>query len=170
MLSLPSGFAIFMRKGKNIEFGQLKGKGNTLIDQQEFYHGVVLVRLFDDPSMINIRRGDGGYIINDNNLVIIKYSTRNRSPWVFSFSDEEKHRIDQQASSFNNVVIALVCGGDGVCAIAKRELDEIGGERSGALSVRRPFRQRYSVSGPLSDLAHRIAYNRLNSLAFSKTF
>jgi hypothetical protein len=140
-----------------------------LIDKQEFYHGVVLVRLLDDPSINSIRKREYGYIVNDNISVILKYSTKSRSPWLFSFSAYEMERIEHCRASFSKVIIALVCGGDGICAIELSELRSIGLDRSGTISVRRNYRRHYGVGGPSCSLTHRISCNRLNRLVFPST-
>ncbi len=141
----------------------------TLIDKQEYYHGVVIVRLLDDHRFRSVSKSEGCYLCNEGVLVNIKYSTKNRSPWSFSFSPDELRRIEHLAASGTAIVIALVCGGDGVCALELEELREIGVASEGAITVRRGFRRLFSVSGPVGSLEHKISHSRLNDLVFART-
>jgi hypothetical protein len=55
--------------------------------------------------------------VNEKGILAIKYSTRAHSPWGFTFSDDDISRLAAVSSEVGECIVALVCGGDGVCAL-----------------------------------------------------
>lgn len=138
-----------------------------MIDKQEFYHGVAILRLLEDPRCQNVKKGDGGYVVNGDSFAFLKYSTKNRSPWGFSFGLEDIQRLDATAGTHRNVVVALICGGDGICAVSwKDAADLLGNQAVGWLSARRGFRELYAVAGPKGKLKHKISFQEWPALLF----
>ncbi|MEK6622390.1 MAG: hypothetical protein AABY74_10755 [Planctomycetota bacterium] len=137
-----------------------------MIDKQEFYHGAALVRLLDDDRCIEVKKHSTGYIINNDVMVLLKYSTRNRTPWRFTFTLDEMINIETLRKGENKIVIVLVCGGDGICAIYADELHTIMGDNPGWIAIRRNFKEQYGVAGPNGDLERKIAFQRWPAIVF----
>lgn len=127
-----------------------------MIDKQEFYHGAAIIRILEDNRCRNIRKHDFGYLVNDNVFVFMKYSAKSRSPWGFSFSDQEIIRINSVPSCVTKIEIALICGGDGICNISFQDLENILGGKSGRISAKRAFGEQYKVSGPVCPIKGKI--------------
>jgi hypothetical protein len=128
------------------------------IQKQEFYEGAALRRLVIYSPSITLAFSPPFYIANQRLALYIKYSTKARTPWGFSFSAAEYTRLLQQANT-TPVVIGCVCGGDGVATISLDELTELQASTTGGLyvSFKRPHRSHYVVSGPSGTLAHSVA-------------
>lgn len=138
-----------------------------MIDKQEFYHGVAVVRLLEDGRCQKVRGHDFGYIVNDEAFIFPKYSTKSRSPWTFSFSRDEIERVNLLATSFKAIILALICGGDGICAISWRETESILGNNPGWISVRRKFNEQYGVAGPRGTLRKKVSLRQYPSIVFA---
>ena len=89
-----------------------------MIDKQEYYHGAAIVRLLDNARFVTVKKHVLGYIVNDEVVVIVKYSTKNRTPWRFTCTLDEMLGIESLLEQMVKVVFAFVCGGDGICAIS----------------------------------------------------
>jgi hypothetical protein len=137
-----------------------------MIDKLEFYHGAAIIRLIEDPRCQTIIKHGGSYKVNRNRIVLIKYSTKARSPWRFTVSREDVARLKQASNQFSICVMALVCGGDGVCALSSNAVNDVLGGKAGWLSAKRDFGGRYAVSGPEARLKTRIAMNRWPAIVF----
>jgi len=137
-----------------------------MIDKQEYYHGAALIRVLEDARFVSIKKHALGYIINDEVIVLLKYSTKNRTPWRFSFTLDEMISIETFCKENAKIVIALVCGGDGVCAIHTEELHDIMGDNPEWIAVRRNFNEQYGVAGPKGMLERKIAFQRWPSIVF----
>lgn len=143
-----------------------------MLQKQEFYYGVAITRLLEDVRCGTLAKSkDGlGYTVNNNCFFAIKYTTKARSPWQFTFSWDE-------ASRLNNVkdrdlkVLALVCGGDGVCALTWSEIYYLldfddwmqlleKESFSRTISIGRRFNERYAVWGTARELKRKISLNR----------
>ena len=85
-----------------------------MIEKQDFYHGAVLIRLLDDRRCKTISRTEIGYLINNHHHLYPKYTTKSRSPWSFTFKFAELEKLEQLT---DDVIVALVCAGDGICSI-----------------------------------------------------
>jgi len=138
-----------------------------MIDKKEFYHGPPLLRLIEDRRFQKIRPKDGGYVVNGGQFVLIKYSTRGSSPWQFTFSDDEIDVLAGCSKSNLRAHIALVCGGDGICAESWVAIRRLLGGSTGAISCRRPFNKQYAVSGPLGGLTNKVPLNRWPEILFT---
>src|SRR3990172_9307766 len=89
-----------------------------MLDKSEYYHGAAIVRLLEDERSQAVRiRKPRGYIVNNDVFVLLKYTTKGRSPWGFTFDQEDVERCFKMATEYRKVVLGLICGGDGVCAI-----------------------------------------------------
>lgn len=127
-----------------------------MIDKQEFYWGAAIVRLLEHPQFSAIRKHEYGYVVNSSAFVFLKYSTKARSPWGFSFTADELPRLVSLASQYERIVLGLICGGDGICAVDWKRLNPLLGDKPGWISVRRNFNERYGVSGPAGGLDRKV--------------
>ena len=89
-----------------------------MIDKADFYHGAALAKALDDPRCIEVVRCPPGYLVNDTVLALIKYTTKNHSPWQFTFTAEDVARLQHCPDGVDRVILALVCASDGICAIS----------------------------------------------------
>jgi hypothetical protein len=136
-----------------------------MIEKQDFYHGATLVRLLEDSRCSGIIKSDIGYTVNTNSELYPKYTTKSRSPWTFTFKQGEINKLKQLN---RDVVIAFICAGDGICAITLDELKIIYSGLVCCITIRRDFRQQYSVSGPSGEIHEKIHFNRINALVFGE--
>jgi hypothetical protein len=137
-----------------------------MIDKQEFYHGAAIVRLLESPHCQRVRKHDPGYTVNDHTFIFLKYSSKSRSPWRFSFSRDEAERLNFLTSSYRKIVVALICGGDGICAITWPEAADLLGNEAGWISARRNFNEQYGVAGPRGKLENKVSLRQWPSIVF----
>ena len=137
-----------------------------MIDKQDFYFGAAIVRILEHPKVAVIQKHEFGYVVNSSVFVFLKYSTNARSPWGFNFSDDEVLRLISLVSTYEKTVIGLICGGDGICAIEWERLNSLLVNKAGWISVKRNFKKRYGISGPLGWLDQKIPLLNWPSLLF----
>jgi hypothetical protein len=137
-----------------------------MIAKREFYHGVAVVRLLEDKRCRTVRKAELGYVVNENVFIFLKYSTKARSPWRFTFVSAEVDQLNSRAASLGDVFVAFICGGDGICAVAWSEACRLLGSRAGWISARRNFKQEYRVAGPTGELGGKVPVNGWPSIAF----
>jgi len=135
-----------------------------MIEKQDFYHGAALARLVDDGRCLSIARHSFGYLINDELFVLIKYSTKGRSPWGFAFSEDDISRITKLSET--KIFIAFVCGGDGVCVVPQTQILSLLQQKPGWISAKRLSNKAYAVSGPAGSLKHKVPMNRWPSILY----
>jgi len=139
-----------------------------MIDKQEFYHGAALIRLLSDPRCKSLTRHQMGYCINGSVFVILKYTTKHRSPWRYTFTNEEINQIHEAAGSFAKTIIIFINAGDGISALSLNELDNVLGSTIGWVSMSREFNEQYAASGSRGSLKHKISLTRWPGFAFDK--
>jgi hypothetical protein len=137
-----------------------------MIDKQEFYHGAAILRLLDDQRLTSLRKADGGYVVNGNVYLFVKYTTKQRSPWRYTISDAEVHRLDELLGRYAWMVVIFVNGGDGICAVSVKEMSDILGDQAGWVSVRRGFNEQYAVAGSIRELDRKIPHCRWPQIVF----
>jgi hypothetical protein len=137
-----------------------------MIDKQEYYHGAAIIRVLEDERSTAISKHACGYVVNDEVLIMLKYSTKSRSPWRFTFTLDEMVNIETLIKKNGRIIIALVCGGDGICAIHAKELYSILGDNPGWLSVKRNYNEQYGVAGPNGHLERKVSFQRWPSIIF----
>src|SRR5262249_19005294 len=118
-----------------------------MIEQLEFYHGAALVPVIEDPRCKSITKHACGYLVNGNRVLAVKYSTKTHSPWGFTFSADDILRLDAATTEAGHCLIALVCGGDGICALSWVVAKALLAESPGRLGVKRGFAGCYAISG-----------------------
>jgi hypothetical protein len=128
------------------------------IKKQEFYEGAALHQLARNGGINRIRFEPPFFLLNDRVFVHLKYSTRGRSPWGFTFMPDEQALLQRRAAR-SSVVIALICGADGVAAFSYASYRTIAAPRDTSLHIAcyRPHGKHYKVSGPDGVLDEKVA-------------
>lgn len=128
------------------------------IQKQEFYEGAALHQLARSGGIAGIRYEAPFFIANDSVLLFLKYSTKGRSPWAFTFMPREQSLLRERASR-SNVVIGLICGADGIAGITYDAYRCIAEPRESSIHVScyRLHGQHYTVAGPDGELKQKIA-------------
>jgi hypothetical protein len=128
------------------------------IKKQEFYEGAALHLLARTGGITTVRYEAPFFILNSHLLIYLKYSTRGRSPWGFTFMPDEQVLLQTRASKFE-VMIGLICGADGVAALSYEGYNRIATVRKSAVHVAcyRKHSEYYEVNGPDGRLDEKIA-------------
>jgi hypothetical protein len=127
------------------------------IKKQEFYEGAALHLLARTGRITGLRYEPPFFTLNSSVLVLLKYSTKGRSPWGFTFTSDEQALL--KAGSTLRIVIGLVCGADGVAAFSYDDYLGIAALREGAVHIgcHRRHKEHYEISGPDGTLDWKIA-------------
>lgn len=139
-----------------------------MIAKREFYHGVAIVRLLEDKRCQTVRKDQLGYIVNDGVFVFVKYTTKARTPWMFTFGQNEVEQLNSLATSFRQIIIVFVCGGDGICAVSWCDASRLLGNKGGWISTRRKFNEQYAVAGQAGQLCGKVSLSQWPSIVFEK--
>ncbi len=128
------------------------------IKKQDFYEGAALHLLARTNQVKSIRYDAPLFLINDRLLVLLKYSTRIRSPWGFTFTPDEQLILQKKASK-SSLMIGLICGDDGVAAISYSSYLSVATPRKAAIHIAcyRQHSEHYEVSGPDGTLNRKVA-------------
>jgi hypothetical protein len=128
------------------------------IKKQEFYEGAALYLLARTGRITSIRYDAPFFLLNNRLLVYLKYSTRGRSPWGFTFMPDEQILLRASAHKFK-IAIALVCGADGVAAINYDAYLSVAALRESAIHIAcyRQHGEHYEVNGPDGRLNEKVA-------------
>jgi hypothetical protein len=129
------------------------------IKKQDFYEGAALNLLARTNQVKSIRYDPPLYLINDRVLVLLKYCTRIRSPWGFTFTPDEQSMLKEAAPKRKNLMIGLICGSDGVAAISYSSYLTVAAPRGGAVHVAcyRQHWEHYEVNGPDGTLGRKVS-------------
>lgn len=119
------------------------------IKKQEFYEGAALHLAARTGRIRSLRYDAPFFFFNDRLAVLLKYSTRSRSPWGFTFTPDEQNLLQAQTREFR-MVIGLICGADGIAAFGYEAYLHIAAPRPSAIHVscRRLHGEHYEVAGP----------------------
>lgn len=128
------------------------------IKKQEFYEGAALHLLARSGEITAIRYEEPFFVVNNTLLVHLKYSTRGRSPWGFTFTEDEQV-IHVKESSESNIIIGLICGSDGVAAFSYNDYLKVAAPRKSAIHIAcyGQLGEHYEVSGPDGALKKKIS-------------
>ena len=128
------------------------------IKKQEFYEGAALHLLARTGRLSSVRYMTPFFLLNDQLAVLLKYSTKGRSPWGFTFTPEEQQLLQGKASK-SKIAIGLVCGADGVAGISYDAYLSIAVLRKSALHVScyRQHGEHYEINGPDGALSKKVA-------------
>jgi hypothetical protein len=138
-----------------------------MLEKQEFYRGAAVVRVLDHPLCRGLKKNGSGYLVNTQTAFFLKYSTKANSPWPFNLTTEDIQDIGVASNGLAFVLLALVCGGDGVCPVSLSQLGELTNNQPGWISVRRPFGGSYGVSGIAGRLRRKVPVNSWPALVFA---
>jgi hypothetical protein len=128
------------------------------IKKQEFYEGAALHLLARGGRITSIIYKPPFFLLNKYLTVLVKYSTRGRSPWGFTFTSDEQILLKEKASD-SKIVLALVCGSDGVAAITYDSYLSVAAHRNSAIHVscQRLHGEHYGVKGPDGRLDEKVS-------------
>jgi hypothetical protein len=128
------------------------------IKKQEFYEGAALHLLARTGHLARITYEAPFFHINDRLFVLLKYSTKNRSPWGFTFTSEEQRLLSDRAAR-SQTAIGLICGADGVAAFLYAAFAAVALTKSGTVHVAcyRQHREFYQINGPSGTISEKIA-------------
>jgi len=126
--------------------------------KQDFYEGAALHLLARSNQVKSIRYDAPLFFINDRLSVLLKYCTKIRSPWGFTFTPDEQSTLKREASK-GNLMIGLICGADGVAAISYPSYVTIAAPRKAAVHIAcyRQHWEHYEVSGPDGTLDRKVS-------------
>lgn len=128
------------------------------IKKQEFYEGAALHLLARTGRVLSIRYVVPFFLINGQFLVYLKYSTKCRSPWGFTFTRDEQVLLQNRGAALK-IVIGLVCGADGVVAFNYDTYRSIASPRKSSVHIAcsRRHGEHYEVNGPDGSLDGKVA-------------
>jgi hypothetical protein len=128
------------------------------IRKQEFYEGAALHILARSGMVTTLKYEPPFFTVNNEISVCLKYSTKGRSPWGFTFTQDERRLLSERARR-SHLIIGLVCGADGVAAITYDDYRVIAGRRRSAIHIAcyRDHGKHYGVFGPIGELNRKIA-------------
>lgn len=138
-----------------------------MLDKSAYYHGAAVIPILEDDRCRSIRkRGSLGYVVNDDAFLFLKYTTKARSPWRFTFDRDDIERCVKMSDEYRQVVFGFVCGGDGVCAIDLNQGRELLGMKAGWIAAARKHNHSYEVWGAEGSLKRKVSLKRWPSLIF----
>lgn len=128
------------------------------IKKQEFYEGAALHLLVRTGGITSIRYDSPLFLVNNEVLVLLKYSTKGRSPWGFTFTKDEQALLQKKATE-HKVVIGLICGADGVATFTYDGYRSVAAPRNAAVHIAcyRKHGEHYEVNGPDGMLDGKVA-------------
>jgi hypothetical protein len=135
------------------------------IKKQEFYEGAALYLLVRTGGISSVRYEAPFFVLNDACLIYLKYSTRGRSPWGFTFMPDEQSLLHKMAFK-SRVVVGLICGSDGIAALTHECYRAVASVRNAAVHIAcfRQHGQHYEVSGPDGKLQGKIAPSKWQNI------
>jgi hypothetical protein len=144
---------------------KLRREMPVAIKKQEFYEGAALHQLACNGHIRDIGYEAPFFLLNRRWLLLLKYCTKTRSPWSFTFSPSEHARLQKKAIE-SEVVIGLICGSDGVAALNYDSYSTIAGPCGSAIRIAcsRRHGQHYAVNGPDGTLDEKIPPSRWKGL------
>lgn len=128
------------------------------IKKQEFYEGAALHLIIRNGGMTSILYEAPFFLMNEELLLYLKYSTKGRSPWSFTFMPDEQRMLSKR-SYRSKITLGLVCGSDGVAALGYDAFATLATIRGGSVHIAcyRHHGEHYEVNGPDGTLPRKIA-------------
>jgi len=96
--------------------------------------------------------------INERLSVLLKYCTKGRSPWGFTFTVDEQTLLHVKGRD-TGAVLGLICGSDGIATLTYDEYLRIAKPRELAVHIAcyRSYGEYYEVNGPDGGLGSKIS-------------
>src|SRR5207248_497161 len=127
----------------------------------ELLHGAALLRLLDAGVQVSVCKAadvhSSAYVVEAGErrvALLLKYSTKKKSPWQFTFTEGEAAALAALAESYpdHERLLLLVCHLDGVCCLPHDRLGELIEDplapAGQAISVSRTEGTSYRITGP----------------------
>ncbi|MFA5829617.1 MAG: hypothetical protein WC843_03930 [Candidatus Gracilibacteria bacterium] len=132
-----------------------------MMDKSHYYHGAAVVSLLENENDFSIsKKGFLGYVVNDKIFIFLKYTTKARTPWRFTFDQEDIDRCLKMSSEYNDVAVGLICGGDGICGLKWNEVRCLLEDKPGWISAKRKHNESYGVAGSITELEKKVPVGR----------
>jgi hypothetical protein len=128
------------------------------IKKEAYYEGAALQLLARANVVTELKYEAPFYIVDGGFLLYLKYSTKGRSPWPFTFTPDEQALLRRRAAA-SCLAIGLVCGFDGVVALSYDAFVQVASTRGSAIRIS-CYRQRgehYELNGPDGTFDRKIA-------------
>jgi hypothetical protein len=128
------------------------------LKKQEFYEGAALYLIAKSGNVKSIRYEQPFFLLNGRMAVLLKYSTRGRSPWGFTFTPDEQRGLAARSVKMTTLV-GLICGSDGIAAVAYKSFIDVTAltEASVHIACYRAHGEHYEVRGPIGSLDRKVA-------------
>jgi hypothetical protein len=128
-----------------------------VIRKQDFYEGAALYSLIKAAGAAHVRYDAPFFVVDERVALYLKYSTKVRSPWGFTFSAEE-HALLEQPRTCSRVTIALICGEDGIATLEIAAFKTIARNKGTASRIAcfRRHGEHYGISGPDAELGGKV--------------
>jgi hypothetical protein len=128
------------------------------IRKLEFYEGAAIHQLARSGSITGLLYEPPFFTVSGRLALLLKYSTRTRSPWGFTFMPEEQRLLERRASRAA-LVVGLICGSDGIAALPYTEYAQVAPRSETAIHVScyRSHRELYEINGPAGCLPRKVA-------------
>ena len=165
-LNLPGALYLHQELATVTQFSEPQ-RVASMLDKSAYYHGAAVIPVLEDARCRSIRKlGPLGYVVNDDTFLFIKYTTRARSPWRFTFDQEDIDRCARMSREYRRLVFGFVCGGDGVCAVDWIQGRELLGPKASWIAAARKHNHSYSVWGSNGELKRKVSLAKWPALAF----
>lgn len=137
-----------------------------MLDDYEFYQGVVLRRLVIETDYSTsfrpfVREGrTSAFVVNGGIGVYMKHSSKRMSPWRFTFTIDQAADLLDLEHKFPDSFVVFVCGTDGLVTLSFADLHRIVSfedSENAWVSISRPPRNQYEVSGNRGELDYKVS-------------
>jgi len=139
-----------------------------MIQKQDYYHGAAIIGIIDNKSFMTIKSYEGGYIVNEDVFLYLKYRTNTAKKWNFTIAKQETSLLEIMSSMCTKTIIAFICGEDGICPITYEEFKNINSNKDGWVFIKRNFNKWYSVSGKTNFFEKKISRKRWPDIIFDE--
>jgi hypothetical protein len=119
------------------------------IRKQAFYEGAALHMIARAGGITNIQYDSPFFLLDQRLLVFLKYCTKGRSPWGFTFTPSEQIVLENKYAE-SPIIIGLICGADGVATLVYDDYRKIASPQNSPVHVAcyRQHNEHYEISGP----------------------
>jgi hypothetical protein len=128
------------------------------IKKEAFYEGAALHVLARAGRVTSVEYEAPFFRLNNNTLTHLKYCTKSRSPWSFTFTADEQRLLHSKARD-SRIIVALICGADGIAALPYQDYVTVASPRPSAVHIAcyRQHGKYYQVRGPDARLVSKIS-------------